>query len=176
MAQEAPASSALPAWVVDADSSHIRFTGSQADTPFTGEWQSFEARIHFDADRLDESLFDVTIDTTSAESGDSDRDATLTDADWFDAAQYPNAYFRANTIVTLDNGGFRADGQLIIKDKPSPVKFEFRVQADGSRRELLGSASLLRLDLGVGTGEWEDTAWVANEVSVDVRVVATVAE
>ena len=176
MAQEAPPSSALPAWVVDADSSHIRFTGSQADTPFTGEWQSFEARIHFDAERLDESLFDVTIDTTSAESGDSDRDATLTDADWFDAAQYPNAYFRADTIVALDNGGFRADGKLIIKDKPSPVKFEFRVQSDGSRRELLGSASLLRLDLGVGTGEWEDTAWVANEVAVDVRVVATLAE
>ena len=168
------AASSLPRWQIDAENSHIRFTGDQAGAEFDGEWQQWSADIRFDAERLSDSSFDVTILTAHVETLDDDRDTTLMDAEWFDTSNHPEAYFRATDFSTSADGSFSADGQLIIKGFAAPATLHFTVSADGERRLLLGSANLLRLDLGVGTGEWEDTTWVSNEVTVDVRVAATV--
>ena len=166
----AVAESSLPAWQIDPTSSFIRFTGTQSGESFTGEWQNWQARIHFDTAAPDEGLFDVSIDASSAATGDDDRDATIVDAAWFDAAEFPEVIYRASRFRTLDDGRFAADGELIIKGQATPVTLTFAVSDDGEQRSLTGSAALRRLELGVGTGEWEDTAWVDDEVAVEVRV------
>lgn len=168
------ASPDLPAWRIDYEQSYIRFTGDQAGATFDGEWRDWTASMQFSADRPDASRFDVTIRTAAVDTQDDDRDSTLADPEWFDPANYPEAWYRASRFTRNDDGSFVASGQLTIKGNSAPVDLHFSVERDGGQRVLLGTANLLRLELGVGTGEWEDTSWVSNEVTVNVRIEASV--
>lgn len=172
----------LPLWDINYEKSTIRFIGDQAGAEFEGEWKGWQAEIRFSEDQLQHSAFDVTVDTREVSTGDADRDSTLADADWFDSENHPYAYYRAGNFSTKQ-GGYVARGQLIIKGLTSPVALDFTVQENGNQRILessgeprllIGQALLDRLALGVGTGEWEDTTWVGQEVTVKVRVEATV--
>lgn len=166
--------SSLPAWQIDTRNSYIRFTGDQAGAEFAGNWEQWAADIRFDSDQLDESSFDVTINTAYVDTEDEDRDTTLMDAEWFDTDNYPHAYYRATSFAPRDEGGFTAAGQLIIKGRMAPVTLAFTVTTDDDKRLLIGSAQLRRLDLGVGTGEWDDTTWVSNAVGVEVQIAASI--
>jgi len=163
----------LPLWQIDYAASHIIFSGSQSGAEFEGVWQSWSADMHFAADQIDKSSFTVTVDTTSAATQDVDRDTTLADPDWFDSANFPEAYFRTGHFSDPGDGTYVADGQLTIKGVASPVQLAFRVAIQDGKQVLTGSAQLDRLALGVGTGEWLDTIWVGQDVTVQVRVEAT---
>jgi cytochrome b561 len=165
--------SSLPAWEIDHAKSYIRFYGDQAGAEFEGVWESWSASIRFAADDLGNSAFDVAVDTASGNTQDAERDSALRDPEWFDAAGFPEAYFRAGSFTRSDNA-FVADGQLIIKGVATPTTFTFTVSEEGTSRMLTGTAQLNRLSLGVGTGEWEDTEWVGADVRVEVHVEATV--
>ncbi len=167
------ASSDLPMWQIDHAASYIRFVGDQAGAEFEGEWEVWSAEIRFSAEQLDISTFDVAVDATSAETQDDDRDLTLADPEWFDTMNFPEAYFRASNFSEAEDGGYIADGQLTIKSVTSPVQLLFTVDIDGNSRVLVGTARLDRLELGVGTGEWEDTEWVGKDVAVNVYVKGT---
>ncbi|MDH4125715.1 MAG: cytochrome b/b6 domain-containing protein [Gammaproteobacteria bacterium] len=164
----------LPGWQIDHSDSYIHFTASQAGAEFDGAWPNWSAQLRFAGDRLLDSSFDVSIRTAEVSTGDADRDAALADPEWFDAANFPEAYYRASRFTQLEDGSFTADGELFIKGVATPVLFRFSVETNGDDRVLTGSAELLRLELGLGTGEWADTEWVGNEVRVNVRVHASV--
>ncbi|MFK7955996.1 MAG: cytochrome b/b6 domain-containing protein [Lysobacterales bacterium] len=173
----------LVAWNIDYEGSYIRFVGDQAGARFTGEWTSWEAAIYFSAADLAASSFDVTVDTRQVDTQDEDRDTTMQDPDWFDSANHPLAHYRASRFERLANDAFVADGQLFIKGQPVPVELNFTVTGNHDRRVvegtgvtrlLSGNALLDRLALGLGLGEWEDTTWVGQEVTVEVRVEAVV--
>jgi len=172
----APAiTSELPVWQIDYAASYIKFVGDQAGAEFEGTWESWSGDLQFSSDQLERSVFDVTVDATSAETQDDDRDVTLADPEWFDSMNFPEAYFRASNFSASD-GGYIANGQLIIKNVASPVILAFTVVADGNSRVLNGTAQLDRLALGVGTGEWEDTDWVGKDVTLQVHVEATIVD
>jgi len=172
----APAiTSELPVWQIDYAASYIKFVGDQAGAEFEGTWESWSGDLQFSSDQLERSVFDVTVDATSAETQDDDRDVTLADPEWFDSMNFPEAYFRASNFSASDDG-YVADGQLIIKNVASPVLFAFTVVANGDTHVLNGTAQLDRLTLGAGTGEWEDTDWVGKDVTVRVHVEALVGD
>jgi cytochrome b561/polyisoprenoid-binding protein YceI len=164
--------SELPVWEIDYASSYIRFFGNQAGAEFEGVWKSWRADLQFAADDLDSSRFNVTVDTASGATQDADRDSTLTDPEWFDTTNFPEAYFRASRFSELEDGSFVANGQLTIKGSPAPASLRFSVKKNGDSRVLTGTAQLNRLEYGVGTGEWEDTEWIDANVRVEVRVEA----
>lgn len=174
VAPTAPAD--LPIWQINHADSFIRFTADQAGASFDGAWQDWSAELRFDSERLEDSSFDVSIRSAAVSTGDAERDATLADPEWFDTARFPVAYYRAGRFTRLADGGFSADGELTIKGAATPVSLQFTVENIAGERVLLGTADLLRLELGVGTGEWQDTAWIADEVRVSVRVRAAVPE
>ncbi len=170
------ATAPLPRWDIDYASSHIRFTAVQAGARFTGIWESWEATICFSPDSLDDSVFDVSIDTREVETRDADRNATLAEAEWFDSARHPNARYHASRFEKNADGSFTAHGSLTIKDRSGPVALKFSVEGGGTGRVLVGEATIDRLALGVGTGEWVDTTWIGKDVIVAVRVEGDVAE
>ncbi len=167
-------SSDLPAWQIDYTQSYIRFTGDQAGAAFEGVWESWNASLQFSPEHVAAGVFDVTVATSSGNTQDADRDSTLSDPEWFDTMNFPEAYFRTSRFLIPDDGGYIANGELIIKNLSSPAELVFDVEVDGNKRVLTGSMQLDRLALRVGTGEWEDTEWVGKDVTVDVQVIATV--
>ncbi|MEO0347014.1 MAG: cytochrome b/b6 domain-containing protein [Pseudomonadota bacterium] len=161
-----------PEWNIDLAASSIAFTAEQAGAPFTGRWTDWSADMRFAADALETSGFDVAIRVAGVDTRDGDRDSTLQDAEFFDAAGFPEVRFVTGTI-RAEGDGFVADSTLVVKGVEHPITFSFSVVANGSARTLTGTSRLDRLALGVGTGEWADTEWVGQFVDVAVEVRAT---
>lgn len=172
-APDTVSASSLPVWIIDSDASRISFTGDQAGASFTGQWPTFVATLQFDEEQLDDARFDVTIDTTSPDTGDEERDTTMVDSDWFDSANHAEAMYRAQKFERTDTG-FVAQGQLLIKKKSQLVPLSFAVTTDGERRILNGTASIDRLAFDLGTGDWSDTTWVGQNVEVEVHIEAQI--
>ncbi len=172
-AERLEADSALPAWQIDYAESYIRFRATQAGAEFQGTWPSWQASIRFDGGRPADGAFDVGIDTTDVSTSDADRDSTIGTSEWFDTANHPEARYQATRFRVLKDGGFAADGMLYIKGNEAPVVLDFTIETttDG-RRVLAGTALVDRLALNVGTGDWADTTWIGQEVTVEVRVEA----
>lgn len=163
--------SALEPWQIDYSQSFIKFSGDQAGAPFTGEWQQWQANIKFDVNDLAASVFDVRIDIASVASGDKDRDEHIVSPDFFDQQQFAHAQFQARSFRTTASG-FIADGQLTMKGITKPIAFKFTVEDTDSGRVLMGTADVDRLAWNIGVGDWEDTTWVGQQVTVDVKVVS----
>ncbi len=169
-ARDVSRKSNLPAWSIDYAASHIEFTGQQAGAPFHGRWQSFEADIHFDPDRLDESHARVRIDTRSNSTGDVERDEVMRGSDWFDVDNWPDAEFVAEDF-RVEDGAWLADATLRLRDVTRPLPLRFTVTTENGHRVLRGTARIDRLAFALGRGEWLDTTWVGRYVDVDVSVV-----
>lgn len=167
--------SVLPVWQIDHANSFIHFSGDQAGAKFDGEWLSWSAELRFSSSDLPSSFFDVIVNTAEVNTNDEERDDVLSDPEWFDPRQYPEAYYRAASFSANSDGSYSANGNLVVKGVSAPVVLQFTIEEKDEQRILVGHAEFLRLDLGIGVGEWEDTTWVENEVSVDVRVEASLA-
>jgi cytochrome b561 len=163
----------LDAWNIDYDKSFIRFTATQAGAGINGEWQEWRGNLHFDEARLDASLFDVNVIVASVETLDDVRDAVLQDAEWFDGENYPEVRFHAGRFERNATGGFEALGTLTVKGRDVPVALEFTVSANAGSVVLDGTAELDRLALDLGLGEWSDTRWIGQFVTVSVHVEAS---
>lgn len=153
-------------WTMQPKQSKLTFTGNQAGAPFQAVFEKFTADIKFDPADLTGSHFDVTIDLASVNSGDSERDETIKSADLFGVKQWPSGRYVAGKFSDKGGGKFSATGKLTLRNvtRDVPIEFTFTDGKDGAW--LKGSASLKRLDFGVGQGDWKDTSSVANEVKV----------
>ena len=160
----------LDAWNIDYETSYIKFTATQAGAGIRGEWQEWTADIRFDEVRLDASLFDVSVAVAAVETLDDDRDRTLQDPEWFDVENYPQVQYRASRFQGNAAGAFEALGTLAVKGRNAPVALEFTVAREGDRLILDGTAELDRLVLNLGLGEWSDTRWIGQFVTVVVHV------
>jgi cytochrome b561 len=165
------ATPALPAatdWHADAAASELVFQAKQAGAEFEGRFKRFNPQIRFDPADLAGSRFLVEIDTRSADTQDSDRDAALASGDFFATDRWPTARFETTGFAAKGPGKFEARGRLTIRDvtRDVVVPFTFAPAADGKHATLAGGTTIRRLDFGVGQGEWTDTTWVGNEVKI----------
>ena len=160
----------LQAWNIDYQNSHIKFSGDQAGAPFEGSWQGWQAEIKFDAERLQDSFFDVTIEVASVFSDDQERDQTIVDPDFFDLASHAQVRFTAEEFVLNQDGRYETQGQLTMKGLTKAAKFVFTIKELDGQQVLIGESKLDRLAWNIGMGDWTDTTWVGQEVGVNVRV------
>lgn len=148
-------------WQAAAPQSKLTFNAVQAGAAFEGQFKKFAATVAFDPAKPTECQFDVSIDTTSVDTQDGERDETLKSADLFDTKRFPQSRY-VSKGCTARGQQFVSNGKLTLRNvtRDVPITFTF----DG--KTLKGSAQLKRLDFGVGQGDWKDTEWVANDVKV----------
>ncbi|MBS0332719.1 MAG: YceI family protein [Proteobacteria bacterium] len=162
------------AWKV-APGSSLNFQTSWGGDPVQGRFDKWTADILFGPDALDRSKVVVTIDMTSARTGDEQRDASLPAGDWFDAATHPKAVFTATKFEKTGQGAFVAHGTLQMRGVTKPVDLPFRLKIAGGKAQMSGETRLDRTLFGVGQGEFTSTAQVPAKVSVRVQVNAVAA-
>ncbi|MEE4186610.1 MAG: YceI family protein [Gammaproteobacteria bacterium] len=147
--------------------STLRFAAVQQGARFEGRFSRFAAHIDFDAAQPGTGSITADIDLGSVDTQYEERDDYLRDPEWFHIARWPQARFRATAIEPADNG-FVAHGELTLRGVTQPVDLAFTFTTTATGARLAGTASLQRLDFGVGTGDWADTRWVGNDVQVMV--------
>lgn len=167
------------AWLVG-EGSALGFLARQQGSPVPGKFERFDARIVFDPEDLDASEISVGIDVTSISTGHSDRDKTLNSASFFDTEKWPSASFKTKSITEAGEGRYEAVADLTMRDVTKEVTLPFTLTIeddpnDPAREvaEAKGELPILRLDYGIGQGDWASTTSVADEVVITVDIKAS---
>lgn len=151
-------------------SSSLGFTATYQGEEFEGRFARFTPSIAFDPKQLATSHFDVVVQLASADTRNDERDEMLRGDGFFNSAKAPTARYRAARFRALGGDRFVAEGQLSLNGITKPVSLAF-TWSGGARPVLVGSASLKRLEFGVGTGDWTDTALLPDAVRVKTRLL-----
>jgi len=159
------------AWTVQKGST-LGFATTWSGDPLQGRFERWTAAIRFSPDDLAHSKVSVSIDTTSARTGDDQRDASLPSSDWFDAAAHPKAVFSATKFDHPGGDRYVAHGTLNLRGVTRPVDLPFRLTIAGDTAKVAGETSLDRLLFGVGQGDFEKTDQVPAKVTVRVALTA----
>lgn len=161
----------------DATKSSLEFAFVQAGAQNKGKFTKFQVALEAAPDGSSVTRLEVTVDMTSMDTGDKERDDTLRGADLFAVAKFPQAHFVA-TQITKSGTGFDAVGKLTLRGvaRDQHVPFTLRSVNEQGRAVsyLTGKTTVHRLDYGVGQGDWKSTEWIGNDVTVsyNVRLVA----
>lgn len=159
-------------YTVDKPASRLGFTGSMSGAPFQGTFRRWDAVINFDPANLSASRATVTVDMSSAATGDGTRDEALPSSDWFAAKRFPRATFVTRAITRTGPNRYQAAGDLTIRGVRRPVVMPFTLQLNGNVARMQGRLPLDRTAFGVGQGQFRTDGMVAKTVTVTVDLTA----
>lgn len=166
-------------WTIDQRTSSLAFTATQVGSFVNGKFPAWTGEIVLDPTALAGARIDIRIQMPAATAGNSDVDSLMKGPNFFDVRKFPEARFVADSVVTAGGGRYEARGKLTIRDvtRDAVLPFTLAITDDPSqsgrvRATARGRIVLKRLDFGVGQNEWAATGQVANEVTVDLTVVA----
>ncbi len=112
-------------WIIDEVHSKIRFLARHMIiTEVEGQFNKFDFKLKNEGDDLTTSDIELTIDTTSIDTRNKDRDNHLKSADFFDAENYPEIRFESTSIKKISNEKYKLSGNLTIKDISKPIELD----------------------------------------------------
>jgi polyisoprenoid-binding protein YceI len=152
--------------------SEIAFTMKQMGVNFEGRFGQWKADIVFQPKGLDKSKAEVDVDLASIDLASAESEAEAKGPLWFDTGKFPVARFASTSIRDLGGNRYEIAGKLSLKGVTRDCVVPIAVRTDAAgNRVAEGAFSLKRLDYRIGEGEWSDTATVANDIVVRVRMV-----
>ncbi len=148
----------------------LSFSVVQMGAPIEGNFADWTAAIRFSEAASDGKHGDVevTIAIGSLTLGGVTSDALS--AEFFDAAGFPTALFRADILPRED--AYVASGTLELKGARFPVDLDFTLQLDGDSATMQGTTTLDRRDFGIGPS-YQNESTVGFPVTVKVDLTAT---
>lgn len=170
----APAQSKLATanWDIDYANSEIRFSGIYDEDDFTGTFEDWTASISFSKDALASSHAEVTIETSSARTGNTQYDSTLEAGEWFATNTFPAASVSLTNFRT-EGDGLVADAALTIKEIALTLPFVFTLDDSEDTVVMTGTTTLSRAAYDIGQDSDAEGEWVSDEITVSVTVRAT---
>jgi polyisoprenoid-binding protein YceI len=143
-------------WSLDANHSELGFTvRHMMVSKIRGRFHAFSGTAKITPD-LASSVVDVTIDATSYESGNEDRDQAVKSAEYLDVKAYPEYRFHS-TGLREQGSGYVMTGELTIRDITRPVELQF--EFNGGAKDPFGNdrigfsatGEINRKDFGITT-------------------------
>jgi polyisoprenoid-binding protein YceI len=114
-------------WVIDPVHSEVGFSVRHLMlSKVRGRFARFEGRIVTGDNSLDASV-EASIDLSSIDTNNPDRDAHLRSADFFDVEQHPVMTYRSTGVRAVDDG-FLVDGDLSLHGVTRPVTLALQVE------------------------------------------------
>ena len=159
-------------WVSHPDKSRLSFTALQQGNEFQGVFDDFSAGFVFDPANPDGGSVAATIRLASVDTEYDARDEYLLLDEWFHTDAWPDATYVADKFTRVADDEYAAQGILTLRGISKPVELRFTLLVDdlGENAVLVGSAEFLRLDFGVGQGDWVDTSWIGNQVTINMEL------
>jgi polyisoprenoid-binding protein YceI len=141
-------------WDIDPVHSDVSFTvRHMMVSKVRGRFGSFSGEI-VTAPEFTDSTVTTTLDATSVDTGNGQRDGHLRTADFFAVETHPTWTFRS-TAIRPDGDDYALDGELTIKGVTRPVTFALEANGvgpdayGGTRAGFSATTTINRSDFGV---------------------------
>jgi polyisoprenoid-binding protein YceI len=165
-------------WATDPMHSEVDFVVRHMSVSnIHGRFGGVKGTISYNEADPSKSTVNVTIDTTSVDTGVSMRDNDLKSANFFDVAQFPTATF-TSTSISRQGMKLLVNGNLTLHGVTKPVQLE----ADGPSPTVPGMdhkphsgysavATLARKDFGIGAKYPDSVVGDEIKLNIDLEVV-----
>ena len=125
-------------YTLDASHTRLGFSARHAMvTTVRGQFKEFTGVAHVDTQNPANSKVEVTIDATSIDTGNEQRNGHLSSADFFEVEAHPQITFVSTEVERADETTWVITGDLTIKGTTKPVTIEF--EQTGSARDPFGN-------------------------------------
>ena len=173
-----PAFAGTTTWQIDPKHSSAQFAVTHLMiSTVRGEFHQLNGTVVVDDADISKSSVNVTIDATTVDTREPDRDKHLMSADFFDVAKYPTMVFKSTKVESAGPGRLKITGDLTIRGvtkqavlevsapKP-PIKDPWGLQ----RTAVSGSTKINRQDFGVAWNKTLDAGGVVVGDEVDINL------
>jgi polyisoprenoid-binding protein YceI len=166
-------------WDIDPVHSEVGFTARHMMvSKVRGRFTQFSGEIVTGSDLLQSSVT-ATIDLTSIQTGNEQRDQHIRSADFFEVDKYQTMTYRA-TGLRPEGGHYVLDGELTLKDvtKQVPLKLELNGFGPdpygGTRAGFTATGELNRSDFGVNFNATLETGGVvvSDKITLQLEIEA----
>ena len=166
-------------WTIDPVHSEVGFSvRPMMVSTVRGKFNGFSGDSGTGESPLDSSV-SATIDLSSIDTGNPDRDNHIRSADFFDVDTHRAMTFRS-TGVRLDGDGYVLDGELTLKGVTKPISFDVELGGfgpdpyGGTRTGFTATGELQRSDFGVDFNAVLETGGVvvADKVAIHLEIEA----
>ena len=142
-----------------------------------GEFHGVTGAVVVDDSDVAKSSVDVTIDATTVDTREPDRDKHLKSADFFDVANHPAITFKSTKVEAAEPGKLKVSGDLTIRGVTKQVVLDVTVPKSpikdpwGQQRTAVsGTTKINRQDFGVAWNKSLDSGGVVVGDSVDINL------
>ena len=101
-------------YTVDPDHSGVGFSIRHFVSNVPGRFNDFEGTIRYDPQSPAASSVEISVRTTSLDTGNADRDEHLRSADFFDAQKFPALTFASTAVTAKDAHTLEVTGDLTL--------------------------------------------------------------
>lgn len=168
-------------WVIDPVHSSVEFAIKHMMVATAkGRFTGLAGSIQLDEANPANSSVEATIDLTSVDTGNAQRDGHLRTEDFLGAEQFARATFRSTRIEPIDDTTAKVYGELTIRDVTKDVALDVAFEGQGQDafgKQLAGftaETAINRLDFGIKWNQALETGGFAlsNRVKLTMHIAA----
>lgn len=169
-------------WVVDSAHSSLEFSVKHMMiAKVKGIFEAFEAQVEANPEDLTTANIQFSVALASVNTRNSDRDAHLRSADFFDVEQYPNMIFQSTSIEKTAEGEYAVTGDLTLHGVTRSETFEVVFEGAGKdpwgneKVGFSGTGKINRSDYGLVYNAVLETGGVliGDEVKISLEIEAS---
>lgn len=163
-------------YVIDTQGAHafVQFKISHLGYSWLyGRFNTFSGDFSYDADKLEASKIQLTIDTNSVDSNHAERDKHLRSGDFLNVSKHPKATFVSTKIVPKAGDTFDLHGNLTLNGVTKEVVIAAEKLGEGKdpwggyRAGFAGTTSLTLKDFAINTDLGPASATVQLDLTVE---------
>lgn len=112
-------------WTLDPAHSRIQFSAKHmVIATVRGHFNTYDVKVESKGDDFATADVEVTIDSSSIDTGIADRDNHLRSDDFFNAEKYKEIKFKSRSVKKIDDENYKLYGDLTIRNITKPIELE----------------------------------------------------
>lgn len=112
-------------WTLDKGHSNVKFTVTHmVVSEVDGSFKNFDGTIEGTKPDFSDAVVNFTVDVSSVNTDNENRDKHLKGDDFFNAEQFPQMKFQSTSFKPQGGNKYQLNGNLTIRDVTKPVVFD----------------------------------------------------